>query len=59
VFFPIDNHSRDLLIHEYKNAGEECRENGGKDGPRWIPAKGINEPSSVILPRRLKFFRYG
>lgn len=46
VLLPVDDDSRDLLIHEDQNGGEESRCNGGRNGPPFITER-IHNPAPV------------
>lgn len=45
MLFPVDNHSRDLLIHEYEDGDQQGGESGGKVNPPRVPSEGGNKPA--------------
>lgn len=45
VLFPVDNHGRDLLIHEYQNGDQQGGQSRSEVHPPRIPSEGGNEPA--------------
>lgn len=48
MFFPIDYHSRNLLIHEDQDGAQQSRQYGEHRGPdRVLLVEWLNEPASI------------
>lgn len=45
VFFPVDDHSSDLLVHEYKNSDQQSRKCSCQVHPPGVSSEGKNEPA--------------
>lgn len=45
VFFPVDYHSGDLLVHEYKNSDQQSRKCSCQVHPPGVSSKRRNEPA--------------
>lgn len=51
VFFPVHNHSCDLLVHENQDGNQQSRYGCCEVHPPGVPAEGGNKPPSVWTRR--------
>ena len=50
MLLAVDDDSRDLLVHEDEDGGEESGESRGRDRPHWV-LEGVDQPASVVTCR--------
>lgn len=48
MFFAIDDHSSNLLIHENKDSAQKSRNRGSQDCPPWIGSYWTDQPTTII-----------
>lgn len=47
VLLPVDNHSRDLLIHEYQDGDQQGGKSRGQVNPPGVSSEGGHKPAPV------------
>ena len=50
MLLPVDDDSRDLLIHEDEDGGEQGGGNGGRDGPYGVLER-VDNPATIATGR--------
>lgn len=47
MFFPVHNHSCDLLVHENQNGDQQSRDSSCKIHPPGVSSKWWNKPTAI------------